>query len=142
MKCPRDGTELQQVRAGGIQLDKCHLCDGMWFDPGELDKLTASGIIHIETAVESEFGNPPVKTGRVTGYMRCPRCGEAGRLHQYQYTYLKPVLVDRCDSCLGIWLDRNELDAIIGEKKTLEEAEAQGQFHKFANAFLHFWRKK
>jgi len=39
MKCPRDGTQLAAVRIADIELDKCHRCDGIWCDPGEMEQL-------------------------------------------------------------------------------------------------------
>ena len=141
MKCPRDGAELQRANVAQIELDKCHQCDGIWFDAGELEALSNSGISDIEDEIEQQYGDPPVKSGDVTGYMRCPRC-EDGRLNQFHYTYIKPVKVDRCDTCLGIWLDKNELKAIIGEKKDLQDLESQTHFQRFIGSFLKMWSKK
>lgn len=39
MKCPCDDTVLQRVEALGLELDKCHKCDGIWFDHGELNAI-------------------------------------------------------------------------------------------------------
>ena len=135
MKCPRDGTELQTVSFNGVVLDKCHQCDGIFFDHGELEKISKMGIPQVEEIIEDRFGNPPVKQGTVDGFMRCPKCPE-GRLSEYQYTYLKPVRIDRCDLCLGLWLDNNELNEIIGEKKELKAAETQSKLKTFVNSLL------
>ena len=48
MKCPKDGTALQRVEALGLELDKCHKCDGIWFDHGELQRLRDAGVADIE----------------------------------------------------------------------------------------------
>ena len=40
-------------------------------------------------------------------YMHCPKCGM--KLIEINY---KDILVDKCSSCEGIWLDAGELDAI------------------------------
>lgn len=39
MKCPRCGSGLAAVQLENIQLDKCHDCDGIWLDDGELNSL-------------------------------------------------------------------------------------------------------
>jgi len=122
MKCPHDGTTLAPVHILNVQLDKCHKCDGIWFDRGELERLRDANIPDIEELLEQKYGDPEFESGEVDGYMRCPRCGDA-RLQRQQYTYLNPVVIDRCERCLGIWIDDSELNAIIGEKKTLEQSE-------------------
>lgn len=119
MKCPRDGAELKPVRVDGIELDKCHHCDGLWFDAGELDRVRKLDRSDIEEQIERQYGSPEVPAGKVEGYMRCPRCPD-GRLNQVTYTFEKRVKIDRCDHCFGVWVDNSELDAIIGEKQQLE----------------------
>jgi len=140
MKCPRDGTKLQRVDILGIELDKCHKCDGLWFDRGELERLRDAGIDEIEKAIERKYGDPQFEEGEVAGYMRCPRC-EEGRLIRFSYTYVNPVHVDRCDKCLGIWVDDGELDAIIGEKKQIDEMEDPTRLKKFLGAMGRFARR-
>ena len=118
MECPRDGTELAKVRVLGLELDKCHKCDGIWFDRGELERIRESARDDIEEVLEEKYGDPAYTPGRPRGYMRCPRCG--ARLQQQRYTYVNPVRIDRCEKCLGFWVDDTELDAIVEEREELE----------------------
>lgn len=37
--CPDDGTHLRAVDAGGIELDLCPHCHGLWLDRGELEDI-------------------------------------------------------------------------------------------------------
>jgi len=39
MQCPTDGTVLQMSERGGIEIDYCPTCRGVWLDRGELDKI-------------------------------------------------------------------------------------------------------
>jgi len=133
MKCPRDGTTLAPVQILGLELDKCHKCDGIWFDRGELERIRDANVEAIEEVIERKYGNPQFEEGTVDAYMRCPRCGDA-RLTRHHYTYVNPVSVDRCERCLGIWLDDTELNAIIGEKKRLDQAEQPGKVKGFLRA--------
>jgi Zn-finger nucleic acid-binding protein len=41
MRCPTCGSELQEIAFGDVRLDKCFVCEGLWFDNGELEKLKA-----------------------------------------------------------------------------------------------------
>jgi Zn-finger nucleic acid-binding protein len=129
MKCPRDGTELQPVLLLGIELDKCHKCDGLWCDYGELEKLEEFGETDLEEIIEEKYGDPEYREDQVDGYMRCPRCD--GRLLEHVYTYVVPVNVDTCQSCYGVWLDDGELDKITGQKKGLDEATTSGKLMEF-----------
>jgi Zn-finger nucleic acid-binding protein len=124
MKCPRDGILLQRVNAEGVELDKCHKCNGIWFDRGEFEKLRDLGLTDVEEAIEKEFGHPDYQQDTVNGYMHCPRCD--GRLSSHIYTYVDPVRVDTCLKCLGVWLDEGELDKIVAQKKGLNGAAAAG----------------
>jgi Zn-finger nucleic acid-binding protein len=139
MKCPRDGTVLQPVHALNVELDKCHKCDGIWFDKGELEKLRDSGVTDLEEAIETKYGDPAYEQNSVEGYMRCPRCD--GRLFSHSYTYVVPVKVDTCQKCLGMWLDDGELDKIVGQKKGLDDAAASGTLRKFLTSFLSSRKK-
>ncbi len=50
MKCPKCGADLNEVVFRGIKIDRCLLCDGVWLDEGELEKLAG-------TEDESVIGN-------------------------------------------------------------------------------------
>lgn len=121
MKCPRDGSELQPVDVRGVELDKCHHCDGLWLDYGELKVIRKMQLDEIEEELESRFGNPDVTPTEVVAPMRCPRCGEEGRLIRHHISYMQPVQVDRCQQCHGIWLDDTELDALLLDKKKMDK---------------------
>jgi Zn-finger nucleic acid-binding protein len=135
MKCPRDGVELQKIRIEGLklELDKCHKCDGIWCDKGEMEQLRDSHLADAEEFIELKYGDPEYTEGDVAGYMRCPRCDD-GRLHQHKYTYTNAVEIDRCDKCMGIWLDDNELNSIITERVALDVTENRGKLGAFIKA--------
>lgn len=50
MKCPKCGSDLNEVVFRGIKIDRCLFCDGVWLDEGELEKLAG-------TEDESIIGN-------------------------------------------------------------------------------------
>jgi uncharacterized protein len=41
MRCPKCGSELQEIAYGDVRVDKCFVCEGLWLDNGELEKLKA-----------------------------------------------------------------------------------------------------
>lgn len=45
MQCPYDDVSLVTTERGGIEVDYCPICRGMWLDRGELDKVIAGGSV-------------------------------------------------------------------------------------------------
>lgn len=86
---------------GDILLDRCERCAGIWFDHGELEAVVGAGGGASLDALES--------SGEIG---LCPRCAlEMGRVAAQQDPG-RPVPVDRCPSCMGLWLDRGRLSKI------------------------------
>ena len=118
MKFPKDSTTLAKVDLIGTELDKCHKWDGIWFDGGELERIRDSRATDVEEELERKYGDPKYEQGKTEGYMRCLRC--EGRLQRFSYSYIAAVYIDRCEKCLGVWLDDGELNSIVGQKKAVD----------------------
>jgi hypothetical protein len=39
MRCPRDAESLIERKEGGITIDVCPKCEGVWLDKGEIEQL-------------------------------------------------------------------------------------------------------
>ena len=39
MKCPKCGSEMQEVELEEVKIDQCRQCSGIYFDKGELELL-------------------------------------------------------------------------------------------------------
>lgn len=39
MKCPKCGHDLKEEPIEDVMIDRCTFCEGIYLDPGELDKL-------------------------------------------------------------------------------------------------------
>ncbi len=124
MKCPKCAAQLSPLPAADITLDKCHSCDGIWLDYGELKKLRESGAQGIELDLEAQFGSPEAPMQNLDGYLRCPCCQDSG-LRSIYVSYIKPVRVDRCPSCYGMWLEKNELDTLLQDKQQLDNIKVE-----------------
>ncbi len=117
-KCARCEKEMERLEAGGIELDKCPSCGGIWFDgselarvlelsPGELDglgdSLNPKGREILSLDLEPAF---------------CPRCSAA--LSPQRFDFKLPVIIDFCPAGHGVWLDRGELRRIEDFCRELE----------------------
>jgi Zn-finger nucleic acid-binding protein len=90
-----------------IELDTCRYCGGLWFDGGEIEKLSALKNIprRITHSVAYDFSQRKVEEGNRT----CPRCDMAMTVKDYN-----GVSIDVCAECNGMWFDRYELGKAIG----------------------------
>lgn len=105
MKCPRCKAELRSTDLGEygfVILDVCTECQGTWFDKGELDRLDDSVWTNVE-----ELDFKPGAEGHEEIY--CPKCNQE-KLDLISPKDAAEVVVDRCPSCQGFWLDKDELD--------------------------------
>lgn len=39
MKCPKCGSDMREEHLEGIEVDRCTVCNGLYFDEGELETL-------------------------------------------------------------------------------------------------------
>lgn len=57
--CPTDGAVLQPLRSHGVEIDICPVCDGVWMDGGELQRIlvrqqmipAGSGVLDLASCV-------------------------------------------------------------------------------------------
>ena len=104
--CPRDRTPLIQRLVSGawgqVTIDACGRCGGIWFDPGELEAISDSRRIGAQL-----LGN-----AQKASAFKCLTCGGGMAL-----TFVKDFATDVCTSCLGVWLDADELDKVIAMQR-------------------------
>lgn len=113
--CPGCGEPLRPVVArGGVEIDACDACGGLWLDAGELEQLTrgldpAPGEgARDEAELRRRVAPPPPGDGEVR-YRECPRCREI--MTRRNFGSISGVIVDECRRH-GLWLDAGELEAV------------------------------
>lgn len=79
-----------------VQIDACPVCNGAWFDAGELD-LLAGESSDLEHALDPDS---------LASKRGCPRGCGIMRVHDLPGMIRTPV--DHCPKCKGIWLDGHE----------------------------------
>ena len=83
----------------GVVLDFCSRCHGLWFDKGEV-------AFYLEARKDLPDAQASVDAGHPTSYS-CPKC--QGRLVEIPFNPGKSVMVDICEGCGGIYVDKGEL---------------------------------
>ncbi len=111
MYCPRcNNTPLQEHKINDIsctlQVDVCPKCGGTWFDHGELEQI--ENIVELSII---EIRKIPDKDTQLQK-LKCPSCNLHPALLKYEHQRDKKVIIDYCEVCHGIWLDKGELEAI------------------------------
>jgi Zn-dependent protease with chaperone function/Zn-finger nucleic acid-binding protein len=107
---------------GGVLVDVCKKCKGVWLDRGEVFFFSRKPK-ELEQMLSSE-ATPPVPSSR-----SCPRCGVGlGEL-----PFLRADLkVDQCPECEGYWFDSGELEKALEQDRRyfqLETEELAGTFN-------------
>jgi Zn-finger nucleic acid-binding protein len=106
--CPTCKEHMRSRSMSNFQVDECPLCDGLWFDDQEPEKMVC-------TAAAPQYFFEPIAfddSRKVVpeGQRRCPRCETVMDVFS-----VREVSVDVCTSCRGMWLDRRELQKILGD---------------------------
>lgn len=115
-------------------------CGGIWFDNFELRQVDEASEKLGESLAAVEF-NPDAILLR--DKRPCPKCAGFTML-QHKFSRDKPVTVDECPNCGGVWLDGGELAEIREPVTTLAERKRATQqfFSRLATAELAQLRAK
>jgi membrane associated rhomboid family serine protease/Zn-finger nucleic acid-binding protein len=119
MKCPRCLSELrttvEETPNDRIEVDVCPTCRGIWFDRFELEAM-------LQLPNVGAFGvDSPLLDGERPS-LRCPRNPDAQMIERRLATDRtpRPLLIDQCPTCQGVWLDGGELEQ-LAEKLRADE---------------------
>ena len=119
LKCPTCAEPMIVVEYGGIEIDTCMSCRGIWLDGGELEALVGTPV---PETPDPDLG-PPERD--------CPVCVDKLIKDRYGDT---DIVVDKCPHGDGIWLDEGELEAILAASARGESVDA-----KAAGALTEFF---
>ena len=111
MFCSSCKAPMLVIEYERIEIDHCISCGAIWLDSDELEILLEKS--DIATKTQSVFERTEhVKEKR----LRCPRC--LTKMDKAWFNPEKSVLVDMCNNGHGIWLDRGELESMLGSGET------------------------
>ncbi|HUG99856.1 MAG TPA: zf-TFIIB domain-containing protein [Gammaproteobacteria bacterium] len=102
MECPKCGHRMEQVVYSDIEVDRCTLCKGLWFDVLEHEELKV-----IPGAESIDTGDPEV--GAIFNRddrIRCPRC--AGPMIRMVVPDQPHIWYESCGTCHGVYFDAGE----------------------------------
>ncbi len=124
--CPRCDVRMDTIElcaVGGLCVERCDKCLGMFFDPNELESLidtSVSRVFEVDFERMSRIVEEEAPDSSQVTYVKCPVCAEL--MHRKIYGPRSGVIVDTCRGH-GVWLDGGELGRI------LKWAAAGGRLH-------------
>jgi len=102
MKCPKCNGYMKPISYGGVEVNRCVKCFGLWFDDYELDeirKLKGSEVIDIG---DTEVGSRQDFVRDI----KCPQCG-LPMLHRTD-TRQTHIHFEECPDGHGVYFDSGE----------------------------------
>ena len=118
LNCPDCEAPLQSVFYEGVAVNLCMQCKGMFLDKTKLSRIEQSREIEIPTSTpaapkKSEIGRS------------CPTCHTS--MKKVKHGKFRGTIIDVCESCSGIWLDKGELESIQADFEAVENAIAKNR---------------
>jgi len=114
INCVNGCGSLNKSIYEGVTIDTCESCMGIWLDYTELTHIIQTkdeswSNEYIES-VTKELGTLGVPKSENERKLLCPKCNE--HMPPLNYQYSSGIIVNRCVSNHGIWLDSGELEKI------------------------------
>lgn len=130
--CPRCNCGLLVRELCGVEIDICSRCGGIWFDKGEISRISMRSSFETRDSSEKiksalavlrkrdvRGSLPQTHEGIISSNLKdsgetpCPACPRV--LHTMDY---EGVEIDVCSRCRGIWLDHGELEELMNRFDT------------------------
>lgn len=107
MNCPRCDKELAEALVEPeVRTLQCPQCQGRWLEGEALRVLEST--VEVRMLEWRRLPTAEVQTRELT----CPRCRPVRVLKKVKSERDRKVLLDVCEQCQGVWLDKGELEAI------------------------------
>jgi len=116
--CPRCNVTADVQTVGGVEMEICRTCGGMYLARGELNKALepTAGDLEYSTVDLDSFEHDDE-----FGVISCPRCLEVS-MEKVEFNIYTNIILDYCRKCEGFWLDGREKHRINEEIRELNEA--------------------
>lgn len=126
MKCADCGNALERARVGGVGLEKCPGCGGLWVLDNDFKGLRAATDRFVRW-LNPDLWSDIEKHEIGRGGRDCPGCG--GVLHEVRYADSE-ISIDICPACRGVWLQDGELKKIVSYLEEIVDARTVGDYLK------------
>ena len=119
MNCPKCHGAMQTVEFAGVEVDRCRLCRGLWFDEFEKDELK-----DLDGAESLDIGSAEAGARmNEIDLIPCPRCGGGQMVRMVDFEQ-PHIWFEHCAVCGGSFFD-------AGEFRDLTSVTIQDFFRRF-----------
>jgi Zn-finger nucleic acid-binding protein len=105
LNCPKCGAAMEKVKFGGVTVDRCVSCKGLWFDATEREQLRdteGAEVLDTTPAAAHKFAAPAAAPGKVL----CPVCHTPMiRMTDHDQPHIH---FESCTVCYGVFFDAGE----------------------------------
>ncbi len=108
-RCPKCKTATHRVHYEGAPLRICGQCGGYWVGDLALKAIANRREMRFDNAVKEKFLQLAEQSNS-TDPLLCLSCGKY--MIKERFKDWDDIVIDRCMSCGGIWLDPGELEKI------------------------------
>ncbi len=125
--CPNDKNELKSVAFKSVNVLECNLCKGLFFDREELTKAKNNTDNDLRWLNFDLFSEKDHKYNDHPSSKKCPKDNTEMSSLKYQHS---TVLIDKCNTCKGVWLDHGEFQKIINYLEKIVVSESAKGYEK------------
>ena len=115
LMCPKCENQMKKVEFARVEVDRCAVCGGLWFDATELSRLrvaTGSEVIDAGGLKTGHAAERPART------MECPK--DSATLVSRRDEDQEHIEYEQCPECRGVFFDAGEFkdlkELTIGER--------------------------
>src|SRR4051812_8502221 len=106
MNCPKWRAAMAKVEFEGVEVDRCTLCDGIWFDALEKEQLRDTP----RAAEAIDVGQTPADAGSLKRHLLCPVC-KTLMIPMTVHGGPPGLVYESCTVCYGAFMDAGEFRA-------------------------------
>jgi Zn-finger nucleic acid-binding protein len=104
LNCPKCKAAMEKVAFGGVTVDRCVSCKGLWFDASEREKLRDTE--GAEAIDATPAAAPKVAAPEAAGKVLCPACRTPMiRMVDRDQPHIH---FESCTVCYGVFFDAGE----------------------------------
>lgn len=100
--CPKCAAEMEPIEFDGVQIDRCGVCHGLWFDMLEHEDLKAISGSEVVDTGSAEQGRKRDDNRRI----QCPVCEQP--MIAMVVAAQPHIRYEACTVCYGVYFDAGE----------------------------------
>jgi Zn-finger nucleic acid-binding protein len=119
--CRRCDTDMQTVFYEGVTIQLCMDCKSVFLSKKRLEIIEKSREIEIPDNFSKPRNGPEIQRN-------CPKCEIV--MKKVIHGKIRSTMIDYCETCTGIWLDKGELASIQFSYEIAQDNRSKNQHRR------------